>query len=116
MVVKPVALSALVVAIALAVAWPGGSAGGQMEPPLQVKVGSFAKREGIGDQQVTGVGFRPKALILFGTTQESEGFAGGYQMSLGFSDGVNNGAVGGWSGDPLHGSDTDCAPGDECGD
>ncbi len=115
MVVKSVALSALVVAIVLAVAWPGGSARGQAEPPLQAKVGSFTKREGIGDQQVTGVGFRPKALILFGTTQESEGFAGGHQMSLGFSDGVNYGAIGGWSWNHRVGSDADCAQVDESG-
>jgi hypothetical protein len=115
MVVKRLALAALVVAVALAVAWPGGSARGQAEPPLQVKVGSFTKRQGIGDQQVTGVGFRPKALILFGTTQEASGFAGGYQMSLGFSDGVNYGAIGGWSWNHRLGSDADCAQVDESG-
>jgi hypothetical protein len=87
--------------------------------PLQAKVGSFSKRLGVGDQQITGVGFRPKALILFGTTQSSEGVAGGYQVSVGFSDGSNSGSIGGWSWDhhdyPVGGSDADCAQVDEAG-
>lgn len=87
--------------------------------PLQSKGGSFSKRQGVGDQQVTGVGFQPKALILFGTTQSSEGFAGGYQVSVGFSDGSNSGSIGGWSWDhhnfPVGGSDADCAQVDKSG-
>ena len=74
-----------------------------------VKAGSFVKRAGTGAQAVTGVGFRPKLLILFGVARDSEGFGDGYQYGFGASDGVTGGAISGWSWDGRGtlGSDAD---------
>lgn len=42
---------------------------------LSVKVGSFTKNSGAGTQSITGLGFRPSVIILFGTRNSGTGFA-----------------------------------------
>ena len=41
--------------------------------PLRIKVGSFTKRTSTGIQAVTGVGFRPSAVLLFSVGNTSTG-------------------------------------------
>ena len=46
------------------------------------------------DQQFTGVGFVPKALIVFGTATVNESYGEGMSITYGMSDGTTNGAIG----------------------
>lgn len=54
-----------------------------------VKKGSFAAATSTGNQAVTGVGFQPKALIVWATRQTATGFAADAALSFGFTDGTN---------------------------
>ena len=62
---------------------------------LDVKSFSFTKSTGGAPvtQSITGIGFLPKALILWMTAQVSSGFATGYQASMGVSDGATDYAI-----------------------
>ncbi len=62
---------------------------------LDVKKGSFAKSTGgaPASQAVTGIGFQPKALILWATNQTTEVIAFGIRFGIGFSDGTRYRAV-----------------------
>ena len=73
----------------------------------EVKAGVFAKRSGTGTQQITGLGFTPKLLLLFAVAKTADGFAAGFQWGFGASDGVTSRAMSGWSWDDHHGADTD---------
>lgn len=57
---------------------------------LKVKVSSFVQRTGVGTQAVTGVGFQPKALILYTAGNDVTGFSGDALPSLGFTTGAAN--------------------------
>ncbi len=55
---------------------------------LFFKKGSFAKCTTAGcNNPITGVGFKPKALIVFTTRQASEGFDDTHNFAIGFSSG-----------------------------
>lgn len=54
---------------------------------VRVKVGSFTTSGSTGNQSITGVGFKPKALITFCSDATVDGFyATGFNLGLGFSD------------------------------
>ncbi len=66
-------------------------------PSFSVKVSSF-NSSGTGctpgcTQSVTGVGFQPKALILFGTDELYNQYDNGLELHIGFSDGTNDRAI-----------------------
>jgi len=65
---------------------------GDPAPPsgLRTKVGSFFSRQFVGNGSVTGIGFQPKAVIFYWTTQETPGFAVNAQAGYGFATGVGN--------------------------
>lgn len=74
-----------------------------------VYVGSFTKRTGTGTQAITGVGFMPKALLLWsmGATAANGGFEDvDLEHYFGLSDGTNHAAVSHVSGDALTTSNT----------
>jgi hypothetical protein len=52
--------------------------------------GTFIASTSTGLQAVTGLGFQPKALLLFGTPQTSVGFRNGVRFGVGMSDGVTD--------------------------
>jgi hypothetical protein len=58
-------------------------------------VGTFTKRSGTGTQDITGVGFTPKALVFWTTLRTAQdGFESAAQrFCFGFSDGTNHAAV-----------------------
>ncbi len=62
---------------------------------FNVKKGSFAKTTAPAPatQNITGVGFKPKALILYTTAQSAEGFADTYYFAIGVSDGATSRTV-----------------------
>jgi hypothetical protein len=61
----------------------------------QLYVGSFAKVAGVASQAVTGVGFTPKALVLWATSTTSGSFADvNAVIARGFDDGVNARGIG----------------------
>ena len=69
---------------------------------LSVKKGTFTKSTSTGvpvSQPVTGVGFQPKALWLWGTTVTASTIAEGYGWFYGFSDGTAHASVGTTSAD-----------------
>ncbi len=53
-----------------------------------VVTGSFTKATATGNQAVTGLGIRPKALILFTTRQTVEGYTDTVDLAFGFTDGA----------------------------
>ncbi len=65
-----------------------------MAGPLAAK-GTFTKSTGgaPASQAVTGIGFQPKALILWATAQTSFGVTTGYQFAYGITDGTDDYAV-----------------------
>lgn len=63
-------------------------------PTTLVKTGVFAKRSGTGSQSVTGVGFRPKLLILFGAKRTGDGFEGEGEFAFGATDGATGYSIG----------------------
>lgn len=74
---------------------------------VQVFKGSFAKRTGVGTQTITGVGFKPKALIFWWTNQGAVGMdSGSVRWSMGFSDGANHCGVAHQGQDNVSGPDT----------
>jgi hypothetical protein len=78
-------------------------------PDPQVSKGSFAKSNCTAtcSQQVTGVGFQPKAVIFYWTNQTAEGFASDFYWGTGFSSGTSqNGSVSVWAEDNQPTSDT----------
>ena len=54
------------------------------------KKGTFTKNTGTGTQDITTVGFQPKALILWTSNQTVETFEEHAHVSYGFSDGTND--------------------------
>lgn len=70
---------------------------------MAVKVGSFTKSTGgaPASQAVTGIGFQPKALILWTAAQTSaDGFGAGFQYAIGFTAGASSsGSISGASQD-----------------
>jgi hypothetical protein len=78
------------------------------DPPTTfVSVGSFAAKTSVGTQEITGVGFTPKAIILFATSQTANGLDRDVRWGFGASDGGVGQAIAGWSEDNLTGNDTD---------
>lgn len=57
---------------------------------LQTYVSSFAKRTGTGTQVITGLGFRPKAVIFWGTPSGGTNFASG---PMAFRFGIDDGTT-----------------------
>lgn len=78
------------------------------DPPVAVKKGTFTKESATSStpQVITGVGFQPKALILFTTGQSAEGFNDVYNFAMGFSDGIDSRSIGIRSDDNLATSNT----------
>ena len=64
-------------------------------PSFQVKQGTFNKPASTGVQEVTLVGFKPKALLLWGTHHDTVGFNADARASFGFTDGINQFATSG---------------------
>jgi hypothetical protein len=63
--------------------------------PLSFKSGWFTKSTNVSTpvtQSITGVGFQPKAVILY-SIRNTTGFADDSMFSIGFSDGTNDRAV-----------------------
>jgi hypothetical protein len=59
---------------------------------IKISTGRFTLNTGTGTQQITGVGFQPKAYILFYTKNNSDDFdstAGEGLLSIGMTDGIN---------------------------
>jgi len=54
---------------------------------VEVKTGSFAKISAVGNQIITGIGFQPKALILYTTYQTNNGFSETSHFAIGYSSG-----------------------------
>lgn len=52
---------------------------------LSFKAGTFTKQSSTGNQAVTGVGFQPKALILFSTATTTGSFQGDFMRYTGFA-------------------------------
>lgn len=68
---------------------------------VQIKVGSFTKRSGVGSQSVTGLGFKPKSILLTSVGNTTSGSAANEgRISLGMSDGntMSNVFMGGRNG------------------
>jgi hypothetical protein len=57
------------------------------------KVGSFSLNTSTGTQSVTGVGFQPKALILWASDQTADGSGADIQASIGFGTSSTNRGV-----------------------
>ncbi len=55
---------------------------------LATKKGSFAARTSGGAQSVSGLGFTPKAVLLWVTKQTATGYAAGRALSFGFTNGT----------------------------
>ena len=77
---------------------------------VDFKVGTFTKKtDGTGTQEITGVGFTPKALILFSsqTTSTEDTIAVDLEAAFGFSDGTTEKCI--WTGseDGVGTSDAD---------
>ena len=62
----------------------------KVSPTTTIKQGFFKKRGGIGTQQVTGVGFTPKAVIFYWTRQIASGFSADINAGMGFATGQSN--------------------------
>lgn len=45
-------------------------------------------------QSISGIGFKPKALLIFTTGQTSQGTTDGYNFAIGYSDGVRSRSIG----------------------
>ena len=76
------------------------------------KVGSFTKPAAAGSQAITGVGFKPKLLLLFATAQTVAGnFDPNSHWGFGASgllgETISYYAMAGWSKDAFGGNDTD---------
>jgi hypothetical protein len=72
-----------------------------------VRHGTFVQRSGTGLQEVTGVGFRPKALFVFGVHRPAlEAWDEIYVWQYGFTDGTTSVAFGAVSQDGEGTSDT----------
>jgi hypothetical protein len=59
---------------------------------IKISTGRFTLNTGTGTQQITGVGFQPKAYILFYTknaTDDANSTAGEGLLSIGMTDGIN---------------------------
>ena len=76
---------------------------------LLTKQGSFTKSTGGApdSQVVTGIGFQPKALILFAVPTTSVGISAEYEFGIGFSDGTDDYSIAGVSEDAVITSDSD---------
>ncbi|MGH9910337.1 MAG: S8 family serine peptidase, partial [Nitrososphaerales archaeon] len=61
---------------------------------LLVKEGTFTKTTATGNQNVTGIGFKPKALLLFTTRQATQGTTDIYNLAFGFSNGSSSRSIG----------------------
>jgi hypothetical protein len=62
---------------------------------FKVKKGTFVKSIAAAPavQNITGLGFQPKALILFTSDQTAEGFNDSYSFAMGFSNGTTSRSV-----------------------
>ena len=82
-------------------------------PTTLVKTGVFAMRTSTGSQSVTGVGFKPKVLILFGVKKTADGFDAGYEFGFGATDETTEYSIAGHSRSnefpPHKGADSDRA-------
>ncbi len=71
-----------------------------------VKKGSFTAKTSTGSQAYTGVGFQPKALIMWVTPATAEGFVADAGLGIGLSDGSTDRGVAMWSDDNVGTSDS----------
>lgn len=55
---------------------------------MNVKKGTFTAATGTGDQTVSGIGFTPKAVMIWTSYQTAAGFTDGYLFQIGMSDGT----------------------------
>ena len=69
----------------------------QTEAAVDVKKGTFYKKTSTGTQAVTGVGFTPKAIIFWATTQAVVGNANTNFTAYGFTAGSSSASVSVWS-------------------
>src|SRR5687768_327907 len=60
---------------------------------VSFKKGTFTKRTSTGSDNITTVGFQPKALIFWSSAQTVETFEEHISLSYGYSDGTNNTCV-----------------------
>ena len=69
------------------------------------KVGGFTRNTGTGSQAVTGVGFQPKALLLWSCNRTVTGLGDRFYFVFGATDGTNSVAINAVSDDDLATSD-----------
>lgn len=73
---------------------------------VRAKVGTFNSRTTLGSQSVTGIGFRPKAVLPFTAYQTGNGNVTGASLSLGCADSDAQAAIGVVSGNGVTTSST----------
>lgn len=56
---------------------------------MNVFKGTFAANTSTGNQTISGIGFTPKAIILWTSYRTATGFTDGYQFQIGMADGTN---------------------------
>ncbi|MGH9922531.1 MAG: cadherin-like domain-containing protein, partial [Nitrososphaerales archaeon] len=80
---------------------------------FMVMTGTFEKSTAVAPalQNITGVGFEPKALLLFTTGQNNTGFDDVYSFAMGFSDGNSSRSIGVYSKDDAETSNAGRAHG-----
>lgn len=82
---------------------------------LSVKKATLTAPAATGNQSYTGVGFQPKAMVFFATTQTGEGILSNARGGVGFTSGVSQEGAAGWSSqDNVSTTDTDHASGLQC--
>jgi len=57
---------------------------------MNVKVGTFTAPAGTGNQAITGVGFKPKAVVVCSCNQTASGFNDGWNAFFGITDGTQS--------------------------
>lgn len=60
---------------------------------LMTKMGTLSQPTSTGNQQITGVGFQPEALIFWMTNLTAEGNGASSYLAKGFTDGTNQGST-----------------------
>lgn len=55
--------------------------------------GTFTANTATGNQTISGIGFTPKAIILWTSYQTATGFTDGYQFQIGMTDGTNQNSI-----------------------
>lgn len=71
----------------------GTSTGEPEDDPLRAYLGTFAAPAGMGVEAVTGVGFEPRAVLLWMTEHGANGSLDGARFGRGWTDGTRQGAV-----------------------